>query len=277
MSHFSVLVLLNAKQAKDVEGSVARLLAPYDEGIPAVPYPEPCYCIGQVAESAASEHANKKCKHTLQELRDAYDGRSDDPLRGKWQDFIKPWTDARDKHLSKSKLKDKPDPECEDCDGTGTHMSTYNPNSQWDWWVIGGRWAGLLLGNDYNPYTDPKNQEKCWICNGTGRRDDLLGREVREKDPSYTCNGCGGKGECAKWNSEFVVPAGGNQRMVSEIPAEVTTFAVVTPDGGWHQRGKMGWFGSVREELSDEDWQKIYREMISNYSDCLAVVVDCHI
>jgi DnaJ-class molecular chaperone len=36
--------------------------------------------------------------------------------------------------------------------------------------------------------------EECKICEGTGIRNDELGKQERAKDPSYTCNGCKGKG-----------------------------------------------------------------------------------
>jgi hypothetical protein len=36
--------------------------------------------------------------------------------------------------------------ECEDCDGTGMIQVNYNTNAWWDWYVIGGRWDGVLPG-----------------------------------------------------------------------------------------------------------------------------------
>lgn len=33
----------------------------------------------------------------------------------------------------------------ETLDDEGNVLSTYNPNSEWDWWVIGGRWSNDLL------------------------------------------------------------------------------------------------------------------------------------
>ena len=36
--------------------------------------------------------------------------------------------------------------ECEDCDGTGMIQVNYNTNAWWDWYVIGGRWDGVLAG-----------------------------------------------------------------------------------------------------------------------------------
>jgi len=67
----------------------------------------------------------------------------------------------------------------------------------WDGWTIGGRYTGRLDG--YDPTTDPLNQERCWICAGTGKRDDELGRRSRVENPGYTCNGCDGTGTRTKW------------------------------------------------------------------------------
>lgn len=78
-----------------------------------------------------------------------------------------------------------------------------NPQKKWDWWQVGGRYTGLL-SPAYDPEKDPRNIETCAICGGTGMRDDALGKDHRAKDPSYTCNGCGGKGTRAKWPTKWV-------------------------------------------------------------------------
>lgn len=68
----------------------------------------------------------------------------------------------------------------------------------WDWYVVGGRWTGLLDG--YEPSNDPRNYSICSICGGTGYRNDALGKQVRLEDPNYTCNGCGSYDrETGKW------------------------------------------------------------------------------
>ena len=43
--------------------------------------------------------------------------------------------------------KVEPTPDCEDCNGSGTRVTTYNPESKWDWYQIGGRWEGELPDN----------------------------------------------------------------------------------------------------------------------------------
>jgi hypothetical protein len=51
---------------------------------------------------------------------------------------------------------------------------------------------------------DPRNQEPCLICAGTGKRKDALGLEARAKDPNYGCNGCDGKGVTQKFPTKWV-------------------------------------------------------------------------
>ncbi|MBA9067468.1 hypothetical protein FHR71_001198 [Methylobacterium sp. RAS18] len=64
-----------------------------------------------------------------------------------------------------------------------------NPNKKWDWWVLGGRWSGMLAPA-YDPHKDPENFETCWLCAGTGVRTD--GRS------GAGCNGCDGTGRSLK-------------------------------------------------------------------------------
>lgn len=71
----------------------------------------------------------------------------------------------------------------------------------WDWWQVGGRYSGRLSG--YEPREDPANSETCWLCQGTGKRADELGREWREQNPDYTCNGCQGSGQKVKWPTQW--------------------------------------------------------------------------
>lgn len=89
-----------------------------------------------------------------------------------------------------------------------------NPNKHWDWWVVGGRWTGLLAAG-YDAEKDPANFETCFICHGGGLRTDELGRAARLKDPGYTCNGCGGTGKSLKHPAKFR-PIG-NSAMVAAI------------------------------------------------------------
>ncbi len=98
----------------------------------------------------------------------------------------------------------------------------------WDWYSIGGRWNGAHE-DGYNPYDDPANLEACWLCNGTGKRDDALGQQARLQDPSYTCNGCQGTGMKPKFETKFkphpkdIIP-------VSQISEKLCCFSFIAPE-----------------------------------------------
>jgi hypothetical protein len=96
-------------------------------------------------------------------------------------------------------------------------MTTYNLDSQWDWWEIGGRWDGWLDQTDCVPVT-----------------------ELLQDD--------------------------------DKIP-----FAMITPDGQWHQRGRMGWWGMASDEKADDAWAQEVRQLLQTYPDALAVTCDLHI
>lgn len=107
---------------------------------------------------------------------------------------------------------------CEDCNGTGVQLSTYNLDRKWDWWEVGGRWNGVLYNN----------------------RVPLEGLASREE--------------------------------------VYTFFAIVTPDGTWHEKGRMAWFAVVVDEMDKEDWRAISLNIYNQYKSGYDIVmVDAHI
>lgn len=111
----------------------------------------------------------------------------------------------------------------------------------WDWYQIGGRWTGHFDG--YDPMADPKNQEICWLCHGTGVRADPVGvklgydARVIEVGGFYDieadhprlgqigwCNGCNGKGISVKFAGDSTPRLGdvATRLQVAEIEAPYT-------------------------------------------------------
>lgn len=52
-------------------------------------------------------------------------------------------------------------------------------------------------------------------------------------------------------------------------------FAVLTPNGEWVEKGRMGWWASVTNEK--EDWPEVEKTVLDKYQDKFVTVVDCHI
>lgn len=163
----------------------------------------------------------------------------------------------------------------------------FREGSHWDWWVIGGRWTGHL-DPSYDPYADPANYETCQYCEGTG----VTTQAVADKYPAYQTNVGKPCFQCAVDHEGKPKPFPGRMLVWHLKPhgsdmgtpvADVlkrkveTTFAVVTPDGEWHQRGEMGWFGSVRDEKHESEWKQAWHSLLTTHKDMEATIVDCHI
>jgi len=111
-------------------------------------------------------------------------------------------------------------------DKEGNLLTTYNPNSRWDYFKIGRIWEDFLLKED-----------------GAG------------------CNSC----------------------LITEVDWKkpIITYAVVTPDGEWHSKGKMFWWGiSDETEEGAKDWNlNFYDHIIKPHlsNEFFVTILDCHI
>jgi len=158
-------------------------------------------------------------------------------------------------------------------DKDGNLITTYNSNSKWDWWVVGGRWSGCLKLKsggeadiaqikdvDFNENMDiealKKNEE---IVNAYNKL-------ITEGDSFYKL--------------EYL------QKLYPNIESYIisrnafTTFAVVDVDGVWHEKGEMGWFGCSSATPEDAiNWNASYYDtFIKNLDkDWYITIVDCHI
>lgn len=155
-----------------------------------------------------------------------------------------------------------------------------NPQGKWDWWTVGGRWTGVW--SDYDPTTDTANLEPCFICQGTGMRMDALAIEFRKTDPGYTCNGCDGKGRAVKHPPQWrpfmadVIPVA----HYLDTPGIRVPFAVVIPDGGWHEKVTYTWDPEKRdtrvEKVPEDEWPGVVTKLLVPCRNAKLVIVDYH-
>lgn len=146
---------------------------------------------------------------------------------------------------SQAQKKGRPrtfNPDCSACRGMGRQKFMVNPNTQWDWWRIGGRWDGKIL--------DEPNVS----ANGFnfGEKHETLDKNMATIDALLRL-----KGEAF---DRVAVP-----------------FVLVTPDGDWHEKGSMGWWGIVTDEQEAAAWRKIVRAIYKSHRDCRVVCCDLHI
>lgn len=302
MSHFFGIVIC-PKETKSrrsaVEKTINKLLAPYSENENVPEYQKKCRCGERAAMAAARRAAEEKVGSPDEIRRKFHKENGAVPLpkvtaevsaeeeKRLWEDYnkkerehdklwkkaIQPYVDAQKEFFDAHPELQKPDPDCYQCHGKGAYKSTYNPKAKWDWWVIGGRWTGAFAP-DYNPNEDPRNIEKCDICNGTGTRTMPTPADPNWKPKKGECNGCDGKGKRVKWSlAEF----DRDIMEVSKIPETVIPFCVVTPEGRWYEKGEMGWWAMVEDEKDEDAWKSEARNLLNQHKDHIAAVVDFHI
>lgn len=141
----------------------------------------------------------------------------------------------------------------------------------WDHYWIGGGWGGQF-DPQYDIMNDPRNQQRCTFCRGTGQQ------EVGSTTPGMpnaevVCDLCHGTGRCAKFHDEWK-PVDGDIAPVARLPEKLDAYAIITPDGIWHECGE--WFGAVIHEPSFEQWGDELKRLLEQYPDAVAVNVDIH-
>ena len=158
MSHFSIYVVVPQeifKKGDDaVNAFISNRMERFDESKDVPEYKSKCYCVGRKARNDAESQMIKEMG-TWDEARNKAikkdkNGRKLSRQREQkiWEEnFYKPRTSRVNELIDKHPLKDKPDKSCTSCKGTGQEKTKYNPNSKWDWYVVGGRWDGEMVGN----------------------------------------------------------------------------------------------------------------------------------
>ena len=161
-------------------------------------------------------------------------------------------------------------------DKYGNELSTYNPDSKWDWWEIGGRWGGSLRDFngeyhdtlkiadwDYN-YIDPADLARA------NRFWEVIveGAEQEEGEDFFSL-----------YRPDYYIEKYGNKSAFVKNWITFSTYALLTPDGEWLEPGQMGWWGISNATPTEEGmWEKYYLNLIASFDkDYYITIVDCHI
>jgi hypothetical protein len=174
--------------------------------------------------------------------------------------------------------------------------STYNPDSKWDWYVIGGRWQGSLL-----------LKPDAWQLRATA--------QYAEGQPGVFGNRGPGVDQCRKGDLDLEAMRAQAVLMARQQWAELRADQAKYPDrdmrwmyglnpedteessiaqaqvrfplhthavlaeGLWREVGKLGWWGVSSDDESDRlSWGEWYEQFINGLPDeALLTIVDYHI
>lgn len=295
MSHFAVAVITKGKPTEDV---LAAMLAPYDENKEVLHFTSREELIKQKRQEISNFIESNYARYLTDKEKYLSECTNQNHVKYITEEFPKMllWTDEECyqdaiKYTEKENI-------CKD----GSVRSTYNPDSKWDWYQIGGRWAGLLtvkkgtpheIGekswtwDEKNPYESTGDIIKC----DSARIKDLVFLD-KEKDAQRArrfwelhVEGAEPQNDeerdMLKWawyKKEYYIETYKDKETYVRCESAFSTYAAITKDGKWHAKGKMGWFGMS----SDEDviaWHDGYQKLIFDDAeeDDYITIVDCHI
>jgi len=161
----------------------------------------------------------------------------------------------------------------------------HNPNSMWDWWVIGGRYHGLLLLKDgktgelgepswCNEDETPEGVDSAYVeCIDWDRMD---AREREDASRRWD------EAKAKLSDTRFKDLYGDDCDKEAFLKGEgvFSTYAVITDDGEWHSPGKMGWWGTHSDSPEEHaEFSQSFRERFIKDlpAGTRITVVDCHI
>lgn len=165
----------------------------------------------------------------------------------------------------------------------------HNPDAQWDWWTIGGRWSGYFTKK---PGAEGEIGEPGVMMQAV--TDPTLADVIKVKDIDWDAMDKSVKESRGEFYDEykaapqdkkpFVWEAGHVEQLNTMTreeyinrPISHATFAVLHDDE-WYEKGSMGWWGIVSDPKEQDQWDEEFRKLIESLdTEAEVTIVDCHI
>lgn len=163
-------------------------------------------------------------------------------------------------------------------------LSTYNAQSKWDWYQVGGRFSGMLsiIPTALDGYHNSECVDSAFVRHVKWVQP-LDKKEREDTIKWWNVNVEGAEGEKDTYffyNPEYYKKRFKDAETYIKTQELPCYHAVVTPDGIWHEPSQMGWFACTDGDPADElEWDLHFKERFIDTAefDWVATVVDCHI
>lgn len=267
MTHFTVMVRYEG-DIENVEKEVERLLEPFDENKNVPKY----------KEYISKESWNRALEHF----------KIPQPLSPSGVTIVEP-------ELTPKQFKDYFGETGGKDEKGHFHWTTYNPQSKWDWYQIGGRWEGMLKLKEG---TKGKSGTRSLLVDKETAKKPLGTDIAYVKDVDWERMGAEEREEYAKYWDALIEKAEVGKDLVDNpfelnvldeetlekfieraVGGGFATHAVVD-EKGWHEPSKMGWWGMDHDRKENQDtWESKFKErFLLNVTDKTVIaLVDCHI
>lgn len=177
------------------------------------------------------------------------------------------------------------DPESYDEDGN--RWSTYNTDAKYDWYIEGGRFSDMLkLKKEVMEREELEYQyvDSALLCDIDFSDDQESYQASLEFWDKYVDKNLddGEEEPFTLYSEDYYKDFFGTKEYYAHRNAQFSTYAVVTPDGKWHEPGKIGWFAITDStpQSEREYYDNYYTNFIEKYiddPDMAITIIDCHI
>jgi hypothetical protein len=181
-----------------------------------------------------------------------------------------------------------PDPECKECGGTGTHLSTTNPKAEWDWYEVGGRWTGFflpkpgrkgLLGTNgvFDREAPEGYVDQIKAGDVDWERMRIRGRRQAEENWDKAMEACSPDLDEVESNWTYGIRTGDTKKRYVARQSESRTYAVIK-NYEWHT-GDTGWGfeEGPNKDAQEKAWKSKFKSLLSGVDpDTMLTLVDCH-
>lgn len=160
--------------------------------------------------------------------------------------------------------------------------STYNQQSKWDWYVVGGRWDNTLPiknnktieDDDYSGYDNKIEGNMCQIKDLELYKK-LSKKEIKEHTKEYE-DMVNGK---TYYKPEYILRKYPTLDVYLDKQCRYSTYALLNSKGQWIEPGQMGWFGCSSATPEEEaNFTDVFAEHLKKENpEHYFVLVDCHV
>lgn len=165
-------------------------------------------------------------------------------------------------------------------DEEGNEWRGYNPDGKWDWYDLGGRWAGEILRTKDGEPTDHEQVKNLDLSN-TKLSDEEFAWRKRFWEINVELAKPVNKDEASEFWSiygpHYFLEEYGSFEGYIEAITRINTYAFIY-NGEWYEPGEMGMFGVSSASLDDNiAYRNKFQEIIQNLDpDDYISIVDCH-
>ncbi len=160
-----------------------------------------------------------------------------------------------------------------------------NPNAKWDWYRIGGRWISMLIPKKNTKSVGVVGDAGMFSSAKLGRFDSMLVSDIdfeaMRQEAMKDLTPYDKLMEESYYLKEYLKKKYPNEEAYILDSTTFSTYAAVTPDGVWHSKGTMGWFGFGSDTVeSSNEFRDSYREKFIEpaiKNGWYMTIVDCHI